>query len=110
MSEPRGTMCGCGRFLVPVLRDGRQIGVTHTEEDDEHHVAYFAGMTVVDSRPGESPAKSQESENTNDTDRQHPPKDFGYGDRTARCSAGRVVFWSAGAAYHMGTGARCHHV
>lgn len=40
------TLCGCGKPLIPVLHEGRRIGVTHTSEDDDHHLAYFAELSV----------------------------------------------------------------
>lgn len=45
--EPAGT-CGCGRQLL-VFRDGdgKRIGVTHTQEDENHHLAFWSprGLT-----------------------------------------------------------------
>lgn len=49
LSELRGTKttCGCGRPLVPCLdENGKQIGVTHTWEDDDWHMEYFSGLRI----------------------------------------------------------------
>lgn len=35
-------MCSCGRVLLEVLRDGKRVGVTHSPEDEEHHLRYWS--------------------------------------------------------------------
>lgn len=46
--EPAG-ICGCGRPLLVVRNaEGKRIGVTHTLEDENHHLAFWsprAGLT-----------------------------------------------------------------
>lgn len=43
----KGTICGCGKPLVPVIVEGVQIGVTHeTAEDDDYHCSYLGGLVV----------------------------------------------------------------
>ncbi len=39
-------ICGCGKELIPVMKDGKRIGVTHSMEDDEHHMNFWAGLRV----------------------------------------------------------------
>jgi len=40
-------LCGCGRKLYPVYdQDGKKVGVTHTPEDEDWHLEYFAGIHV----------------------------------------------------------------
>lgn len=41
-------MCGCGRVLYKVMKDGKQIGVTHTPEDEDHHLEFWRNATPED--------------------------------------------------------------
>ena len=47
LARKAGPVCGCGRPLVPVLRDGQQVGVTHeSAEDAEHHDTFWGGTVM----------------------------------------------------------------
>lgn len=35
-------VCGCGKSLYPVYSDGKIIGVTHTPEDEDHHLSFWS--------------------------------------------------------------------
>ena len=40
-------VCGCGKLLIPVMENGKRIGVTHkTYEDDEYHMNFWARIKV----------------------------------------------------------------
>lgn len=42
-------ICGCGRPLEPCFNsNGEKIGVTHTAEDEDHHLEYFSGLRIFD--------------------------------------------------------------
>jgi hypothetical protein len=40
-------ICGCGRPLNPSILNGKRVGVTHFDpDDDDHHMLYFASLRV----------------------------------------------------------------
>lgn len=49
-------VCACGKFLMSVIKDGRQIGVTHAPEDEDCHNEFFGSYQVIilDEQPPET--------------------------------------------------------
>lgn len=40
-------ICSCGRALLPIYDDdGNRLGVTHTPEDEDHHLGLWSGLFV----------------------------------------------------------------
>lgn len=39
-----GSICGCGKVLVPFIQNNQQVGVTHSSiEDEDFHLWFFTG-------------------------------------------------------------------
>lgn len=37
-----GILCQCGKPFIAVIKNGKQISVTHTPEDEDWHIQYFS--------------------------------------------------------------------
>ncbi len=41
-------VCSCGRVLYPCFDENKKrIGVTHTIEDDDHHMEYWSTDSII---------------------------------------------------------------
>lgn len=40
-------ICSCGKILYPVIKDGKQIGVTHLPDDEDWHNEFFGSYQVM---------------------------------------------------------------
>ncbi len=48
-------LCGCGKELIPVIKNGKRIAVTHrTFEDEEHHMNFFSGLRIEIENKGDA--------------------------------------------------------